>query len=132
MVDIRIRKYALIEFITQLESDSDLDAMEKVVATLKSATQPPALKTKTRKPKKEVPQSDTLTEKEAKNYVLRYNPSLKVYIKIRKDIAERISKTIDLEPIKKTQKMTREMIDELADKLDIQEPIEELLEMLKR
>ncbi len=135
MIDIRIRKYALIEFIAQLESDSDLGAMEKVAATLKSATITPVPKPKTRKPKKEVPQSDTLTEKEAKNYILRYNNLLDVYVKIPKEFEKRISKTIDLEEIKRKQNykpINRAELDKIIDKINITEPIEDLLEMLKK
>ncbi len=135
MIDITIRKYALIEYIMQLESDSDVDAMEKVAATLKSATISPVPKPKTRKPKKEVPQSDTLTEKEAKNYILRYNNLLDVYVKIPKEFEKRISKTIDLEEIKRKQNykpINRAELDKIIDKINITEPIEDLLEMLKK
>jgi predicted alternative tryptophan synthase beta-subunit len=132
MIDLIARKYALIEVIMRLENDADLATIENAVSILKQA---PAPKTKTRKSKKEAPQSSTLTEEEAKNYVLRYNPSLKVYIKIPKDVAERISKTIDLEPIKKAQnykKMGREYVRQLANEMNITESDEELLEMLKQ
>jgi predicted alternative tryptophan synthase beta-subunit len=134
MLDNIARKRALIETIKRLESDSDLDIVENLLATLPSITQLLAPKPKTRKPKKEAPQSSTLTEEEAKNYVLRYNPSLKVYIKIPKDVAERISKTIDLEAIKKAQnyqKTNRDKIREIAKKMNIKESAEELLDMLK-
>jgi hypothetical protein len=132
MLDNIARKYALIETIMQLENDADLATIENAVSTLKQALAP---KTKTRKPKKEAPQSSILTEEEAKNYVLRYNSLLNQYIKIPKEFAERISQTLDLEEIKKKQNykgVDRAKIDKIIQTMNITEPIEDLLEMLKQ
>jgi hypothetical protein len=92
MIDIIVRKYALIEKIMQIEDHNVLRDLEKFYEA------------------KMV--NNTTTEK------------------IFKQITRTASNTTNKK--KKAQKMTREMINELADKLDIQEPIEELLEMLTR
>jgi hypothetical protein len=91
MIDIIVRKYALIEKIMQIEDHNALRDLEKFY--------------------------------EAK--IVNNTTTEKIFKQITRPASNATNKK------KKPQKMTREIMDKFADKLDIQEPIEELLEMLK-
>jgi hypothetical protein len=76
MLDNIARKRALIETIKRLESDSDLDIVENLLATLPSITQLLAPKPKTRKPKKEVNKIRSVAEILASREKDGYKPTI--------------------------------------------------------
>jgi hypothetical protein len=100
MIDIRIRKYALIEVIMKLENDSDLSAMEKVAATLTSVAKKVQKTTK--------PTADK-TKKNGKHPING---------KETEALASRFGQTMDLEEIKRKQNykpIDRAELDRLID-----------------